>query len=41
MDSPDRDIIDFRSVKTRTGFIPNTKKVNQDAYLIEKNIGGI
>lgn len=37
----ERDIVDQISFKTRTGFIPQMHKVNQDSYLILKEFAGI
>ncbi len=37
----DKDIVEKIAAKTRTGYIPNAQKVNQDSHLIIKDFGGI
>lgn len=34
-------MVEKYACKSRQGFIPNTKKTNQDAYIIQKDFAGI
>lgn len=34
-------IVERYSCKTRQGYIPNTKKTNQDAYILQRDFAGI
>ena len=35
------DIVEKFTVKTRTGFIPQTRKVNQDNFIVQKDLNGV
>ena len=38
---PSQDIITHLGVNTRTGFIPQMRKVNQDSYCIQRELAGV
>jgi len=39
--SNENDLIEKIAYKTRTGFIPQMRKTNQDSYLIQKDFSGM
>ena len=37
----EKEVVDQFAFKTRTGFIPQMRKVNQDSYFIQKDYAGL